>query len=246
MLEVRDLVVAYGGREALHGVSLTVERGRLVCLIGANGAGKTSLLNAISGIVPKSRGQVFFEGRAITRQPAHQIVRLGLAQVPEGREILAKMTVEENLRLGGYFRRDRADFEADLRRMVDWFPILGERPRQLAGTLSGGEQQMLAIARGLLGRPRLLLLDEPSMGLAPRLVADVFATVRRIVDGGTTVLLAEQNAAQALAIADYAYVVELGRIALEGASDDLRASRAIEAVYLGAAVQVATEDVIEE
>jgi branched-chain amino acid transport system ATP-binding protein len=224
MLEVNDLRVRYGAVEAVHGISFEVARGEAVALIGANGAGKTSTLGAISGVVA-ARGSVRLEGRELIGRPPHTIVRAGVLQVPEGRAVLARMTVEENLRLTA------RDGVADA---YERFPILGARRALPAGSLSGGEQQMLAIARALLARPRLLLLDEPSLGLAPKIVADVFAVLAQLKVDGTTMLLVEQNAAKALRLADRAYVLELGRIALSGRAADLLGDERVARAYLGA------------
>jgi branched-chain amino acid transport system ATP-binding protein len=235
-LEVVDLEVAYGPVEAVRGVSLSVPKGELVTLIGANGAGKTSTLQAICGLVPPRRGRVLLEGHEITRRKPADLVDRGVVLVPEGRAILGRMTVAENLRLGGFRRPDKSVLESDIRSMLERFPILGERQRQLAGTLSGGEQQQLALARGLLARPRMLLLDEPSMGLAPRMVRQVFRWIRDIRDDGVTVLLVEQNARGALAVADNAYVLDTGRIVLSGPASKLAADPRVQHAYLGGTV----------
>jgi branched-chain amino acid transport system ATP-binding protein len=224
MLQVQDLRVRYGAVEALHGISFEVATGEVVTLIGANGAGKTTTLAALSGLV-RARGSIRFEGQAILGKPPHEIVRAGIVQVPEGRLVLAGMSVEENLRLAS---RDGVD-EAYTR-----FPILRDRRTVSAGSLSGGEQQMLAIARALLARPRLLLLDEPSLGLAPKVVLEVFAVLAELKQRGTTMLLVEQNAAKALRLADRGYVLELGRIALEGRAAELLRDERVARVYLGA------------
>jgi branched-chain amino acid transport system ATP-binding protein len=236
MLEVRDLRVAYGQIEAVKGVSFDVPEGRIVTLVGANGAGKTTTLAAISGLVRPRAGRIAFDGRDLTRLGPHRIVGLGVVQVPEGRDILATMTVTENLQLGAYGRRDRAGVRRDIARMFERFPILGERRALPAGTLSGGEQQMLAIARGLLARPRVFLLDEPSMGLAPQLVREIFRLVADLRAEGNTILLVEQNARKALAICDYAYVLESGRVTLEGTGDELLHNDAMIGAYLGGTV----------
>jgi branched-chain amino acid transport system ATP-binding protein len=233
MLHCERLAVRYGPIQAVSGATIRVEEGQIVALIGANGAGKSSTLRAVSGVLRKAGGRVLFRGTEITRARPHEIVRLGLAQVPEGRAILATMSVQENLELGGYTRRDKASLRRDIAAMYERFPILGARRGLPAAQLSGGEQQMLAIARGLLARPRLLLLDEPSLGLAPHLVREVMRLVRRIRDEGTTVLLVEQNAREALALADHAYVIEQGRITLEGVGRDLLADPAVVRAYLG-------------
>jgi branched-chain amino acid transport system ATP-binding protein len=233
MLEVTDLRVAYGHIEALRGVSFVVGQGQIVCLVGANGAGKSTTLAAISGLVRPRGGRIVFEGQDLGRLGSDAIVRLGIVQVAEGRAMLAGMTVEENLELGGYQRRDRAALRREMAALMERFPILGQRRRAPAGSLSGGEQQMLAIARGLLARPRLFLLDEPSMGLAPRLVAEIFRIIGEIHATGTTILLVEQNARKALAIADHAYVLETGRIVLDGPGPALLDQQATLDAYLG-------------
>ena len=225
MLEVRDLVVRYGAIEAVHGIGFEVRAGEVVALIGANGAGKTSTLAAISGLVRSARGAILLAGRDLAGATPHAIVRAGLVQVPEGREILARMSVHENLLLAG---------AADVSAMYERFPILGERRALPAGNLSGGEQQLLAIARALLARPRVLLLDEPSLGLAPKMVATVFDVLAELKAGGTTMLLVEQNALRALRLADRAYVLELGRIGLAGTGAALLRDSAVARAYLGA------------
>ena len=231
LLGVRDLVTAYGSVEALHGVSFHVDEGEIVALLGANGAGKTTALRTISGLLRPRSGEVRFAGDRIDTRPAHEIVRLGLTQVPEGRWIFTLMTVDENLRLGAY-AEPRVPREA-LDRVFALFPRLAERRGQLAGTLSGGEQQMLAMARALMTKPRLLLLDEPSMGLAPVLVRQIFHTIAEINREGTTVLLVEQNANTALRLARRAYVLENGRIVLEGPGVELARNEAVRRAYLG-------------
>jgi len=234
LLDVRDLRTAYGAIEALHGISFRVDRGEIVALLGANGAGKTTTLRTICGLLAPRGGTVTFDGRRIDGLRAHLLVRLGLTMVPEGRWIFGVMTVEENLRLGAYAER-RVSREA-LDRVFTQFPRLAERRGQLAGTLSGGEQQMLAMARALMTRPRLLLLDEPSMGLAPVLVRGIFQTIAEINRQGTTVLLVEQNANAALRLARRAYVLETGRIALEGLGAELARNEAVRRAYLGVGV----------
>jgi branched-chain amino acid transport system ATP-binding protein len=233
LLRCENLAVRYGPIEAVRGVSFTVEAGQIVAIIGANGAGKSSTLRALSGVLRKSGGRVTFGGTDITRAGPHRIVRLGMAQVPEGRAIITTMSVQENLELGGYVRHDAASLRADIAAMYDRFPILGRRRHLPAASLSGGEQQMLAIARGLLSRPTLLLLDEPSLGLAPQLVREVMRLIRTIRQEGTAVLLVEQNARQALALADHAYVLEGGRVTLEGPGDRLLQDPGIVQAYLG-------------
>ena len=233
LLEVRDLHVGYGQVEAVRGVSLAVEEGRIVTLIGPNGAGKTSLLSALAGLVRPKGGKVLLGGRDVTGLPAHATVAAGISLVPEGRAILGRMTIEENLRLAGELRRSRAEVAAAMEEQYRRFPILGERSASLAGTLSGGQQQMLAFARALVARPRILLLDEPSMGLSPLLVQQVFEIVRAVHREGATILLVEQNARLALSIADRAYVLERGRVVLEGPSEELAEDPRVRAAYLG-------------
>lgn len=233
MLEVKDLHVHYGMIEALKGVSLTVEEGQIVSLIGANGAGKTTLLQSISGIVKKSGGEVMFLGNDIYKASPQKIVAQGLTQVPEGRRIFTGLSVYENLMMGAYLRKDKKGIEEDLQKIYKQFPILEQRKGQDASTLSGGEQQMLAMGRALMARPKLLLLDEPSMGLAPILVKEIFSITQEINQTGTTVLLVEQNAKMALSIADYAYVLETGNVVLSGSGQDLIESPEIQKAYLG-------------
>jgi branched-chain amino acid transport system ATP-binding protein len=235
MLEVKDLKVRYGVIEALHGVSLSVERGRIVTLIGCNGAGKTTTLRAISGLIKAASGSVSFDGKPITNAPPHTLVRAGLSHCPEGRGVFANMTVRENLDLGAFTRTDHAEIERDRERALQLFPRLRERYGQSAGTLSGGEQQMLAIARALLARPRLLLLDEPSLGLAPQVVQTIFKIIREINEAGATILLVEQNAHMALQVAHHAYVLEVGRIVLDGPAAELARSDSVRKAYLGVA-----------
>jgi len=232
-LLVENLDVYYGAVHALKGVSLRVEAGEIVTLIGANGAGKTTLLRTISGIVPARSGTVSFEGKDITKMPAHLIVGLGVSQSPEGRMVFANLSVEDNLELGAYRRRDRDGIKHDRDQVFKLFPRLLERRRQLSGTLSGGEQQMLAMGRALMSRPRLLLLDEPSLGIAPLLVRDIFKTIVEINKAGTTVLLVEQNAHMALGIAQRGYVLETGRVVLEDTAAKLAANDEVRAAYLG-------------
>ena len=234
LLEVRDLRVSYGNIEVLHGISLDVGPGEIVALLGANGAGKTTTLRTISGLLRPRGGRIALDGQALTGLPAHRIVALGIGHVPEGRRIFGVLTVEENLRLGGYLmRRDAAVLERRIAALYETFPRLGERRAQLAGTLSGGEQQMLAIARALMLKPRLVLLDEPSMGLAPKLVRAIFGMIADICAEGTAVLLVEQNVRQALRIAHRAYVLESGMVALAGASRELAQDSRVRAAYLG-------------
>jgi branched-chain amino acid transport system ATP-binding protein len=233
LLVLEDLHVYYGAIWAIKGINLTVNEGEIVSLIGANGAGKSTTLRAISGIVRGSSGRILFQGEDITRIPAHEIVKLGIAQVPEGRRVFANLTVLENLELGAFIRKDKKEIKKDLDYVFTRFPRLWERKNQVAGTLSGGEQQMLAIGRALMTRPRLLLLDEPSMGLAPLLVKEIFAIIREINGDGTTILLVEQNARMALQIADRAYVLETGRIVLEGQARELAECDEVKKAYLG-------------
>lgn len=233
MLKVENLHVHYGAIHALKGISIHVPQGKIVTLIGANGAGKSTTLRTLSGLLKPSEGQIFLKGQEIQRLPAQDIVRLGMSQVPEGRRVFAHMSVRENLDLGAYIRNDKDGIEEDMGRIFERFPRLLEREKQLAGTLSGGEQQMLAMGRALMSRPTLLLLDEPSMGLAPLLVKEIFNIVQEINRTGTTVLLVEQNANMALAIADYAYVLETGKIKLEGNAAELADSAEVRAAYLG-------------
>lgn len=233
MLEVTDLNVHYGAIQALHGVSLRVEAGQIVTLIGSNGAGKTTTLRAIAGMLRGVRGSVVFEGRSILGMAPHEIVRRGVCMTPEGRGIFANMTVEENLLLGAYTRRDRAGIARDHERALTLFPRLRERLRQNAGTLSGGEQQMLAISRALLTRPRLLMLDEPSLGLAPQIVQTIFHIIREINRDGTTILLVEQNAHMALHTANHGYVLEVGRVVMDQPARALAESDLVRKAYLG-------------
>jgi branched-chain amino acid transport system ATP-binding protein len=233
MLEVRNLRIAYGGINAVKGIDLDVNEGEVVALIGANGAGKTTTLKALTGLAPVAEGHVHYRGRSITRRPPHELVREGIALVPEGRGIFGRLKVEENLAIGAYCRSD-VEVSSDLERVYGLFPRLAERRTQLAGTLSGGEQQMLAIGRALMSRPRLLLLDEPSMGLAPILVQRIFEVIRSIArDGGVTLLLVEQNARLALQVSDRGYVMESGCIALSDRCADLLANPRVQAAYLG-------------
>jgi len=231
LLQVSDIEVRYGAIRALKGVSFTVREGEVVALLGANGAGKTTTQKTVSGMLRPARGAVTYDGRRIDGIPAHELIRLGICHVPEGRHVFPRMTVRENLEMGA-FRFKRID-EADLDHVLDLFPRLKERYKQVGGTLSGGEQQMLAIGRALMGKPRLLLLDEPSMGLAPLIVAQIFDIIREINAGGVTVLLVEQNAAQALTLADRGYVLETGEIVLQGTGRELLADDRLRAAYLG-------------
>jgi branched-chain amino acid transport system ATP-binding protein len=233
LLEVKDLNVHYGAIHALHGINVTVEQGQVVCLIGSNGAGKSTTLRTISGLLRPSAGAIFYNGSRISGLPAHEIVHLGIAQAPEGRGIFANLTVDENLDMGAFSRRDRDQVRKDRERALDLFPRVRERLKQSAGTLSGGEQQMLAIARALMARPKLLLLDEPSLGLAPQIVQTIFRIIREINAGGTTILLVEQNAHMALEVAHWAYVLEVGRIVMGDSARKLAKSDEIRKAYLG-------------
>ncbi|GAB4269271.1 MAG: ABC transporter ATP-binding protein [Pararhodobacter sp.] len=234
LLEVRNLETFYGPIMAIRGVSLEVHKGQVVTVLGANGAGKTTLLKTISGIMDPEKGQVLFEGEEIQGKEPHQIVRRGIVQVPEGREVFPLLTVEENLALGAYTRTDRAEIARDRDLVFNYFPILAERRGQEAGTLSGGQQQMLAIGRGLMLRPKIMLLDEPSLGLSPLLTQEIFDILRRLnADEGVTMMLVEQNAAVALDLADQGYVMELGRIVMADTAERLAASEDIQSFYLG-------------
>ena len=233
MLEVNDIHVYYGAIHALKGVSLSVKEGQIVALIGANGAGKSTTLRTISGLLRPKVGDITFEGDSITKKNVQSIVRSGISQVPEGRRIFAPLTVLENLELGAFTRKDKDGVAHDMELVFKRFPRLAERKKQLAGTLSGGEQQMLAMGRALMSRPRLLLLDEPSMGLSPLFVKEIFDIIQHINEQGTTILLVEQNAHMAMSIADYAYVLETGKTTLEGPGQELMQSEAVRAAYLG-------------
>ena len=233
LLEVKDLHVHYGVIEALKGVSIKVEPGQIVTLIGANGAGKTSLMHAISGIVKKTEGEIIFKDKSIFKSNTAHSVADGLVQVPEGRHVFPGLSVYENLMMGAYLRKDKKNLQDDLNKIYERFPILEKRKNQDASTLSGGEQQMLAMGRALMARPTLLLLDEPSMGLAPILVKEIFSIISDIQKSGTTILLVEQNARMALSIADYAYVLETGKVVLEGPAKELANSAEVQEAYLG-------------
>ena len=233
MLEVKDLDVYYGMIQALKGISFTVNEGEVIALIGANGAGKTTTLHTITGLLPAKKGKVVFEGKDITKVPGHKIVSMGMAHVPEGRRIFAQLSVLQNLRMGAYTRKDKDEIEKTLRMVYERFPRLEERQSQMAGTLSGGEQQMLAMGRALMSHPRIILMDEPSMGLSPIFVNEIFDIIREVSKSGTTVLLVEQNAKKALSIADRAYVLETGNIVLDGRADVLLADDSIKKAYLG-------------
>ncbi|WP_312111463.1 ABC transporter ATP-binding protein [Brevibacillus reuszeri] len=233
MLSIQNLTTSYGQIKAIRGISLEVPEGKIVSLIGANGAGKTTTMRTIAGQLKPEAGTITFRGQRIEGSKPHQIVKTGLALVPEGRAILGKMTVLENLEMGAFQRNDAQGIKDDMEKMMAWFPILRERLTQLGGTMSGGQQQMLAIARALMSRPKLLLLDEPSMGLAPIVVADIFKVIKQINAEGTTVLIVEQNVKQALKIADFGYVLEAGQIVLEGTAESLLNDDRVKEAYLG-------------
>ncbi|MCK6255633.1 ABC transporter ATP-binding protein [Fictibacillus sp. KIGAM418] len=233
MLKVEDINVYYGNIQALEGISLEINQGEIVTLIGANGAGKSTLLKTVSGLLKPKQGKILYEGKSINGKAAQMIVKQGISHVPEGRRVFANMTVEENLQLGAFLRKDKDGIKQDLEKVYELFPRLLERLKQQAGTLSGGEQQMLAMGRALMARPRLLLLDEPSMGLAPLLVKTIFRIIEEINKAGTTILLVEQNANLALSIANRAYVVETGRIVLSGNAAELTSSEQVKMAYLG-------------
>ena len=233
MLKVTDLEVCYGVIRAIKGISFEVNKGEVVALIGANGAGKTTPLHTITGLIAPKAGKIEFEGKDITRMPGHKIVSLGMAHVPEGRRVFADLTVLENLKLGAYTRKDKNEIAETLKKVYERFPRLEERKGQLAGTLSGGEQQMLAMGRALMSHPDIILMDEPSMGLSPIYVNEIFDIIQSISASGTTVLLVEQNAKKALSIADRAYVLETGTISLEGKADELMNDESVKKAYLG-------------
>jgi branched-chain amino acid transport system ATP-binding protein len=233
MLEVRDLRVAYGKIEAVKGITFTVGAGQVVTLIGGNGAGKTTTLRTLSGLLPSMAGSITFEGQPLVGVPAHEILKRGIAHSPEGRKIFPRMSVAENLELGAFTRRDRAGIDADLRHVYELFPVLRERATQAAGTLSGGEQQMLAMGRAMMSKPRLLMLDEPSMGLSPIMMEKIFSTIRTLKEAGTTILLVEQNAQAALSLADHGYVIETGKIVLSDAGEKLLGNEQVRKAYLG-------------
>ena len=233
MLEVNDLEVYYGVIQAIKGISFHVDKGEVVALIGANGAGKTTTLHTVTGLLSPKSGQVLFEEREITKVPAHKIVSMGMAHVPEGRRVFAELSVYENLKMGAYTRNDKSEIEESLKNVYKRFPRLEERKNQMAGTLSGGEQQMLAMGRALMSKPKIILMDEPSMGLSPIMVNEIFDIIRSVSESGTTVLLVEQNAKKALSIADRAYVLETGKIVLEGNAKDLLEDDSIKKAYLG-------------
>lgn len=233
MLEVKNLEVYYGVIQAIKGVSFQVNQGEVIALIGANGAGKTTILHTITGLIAPKNGTVTFEGQEITKVPAYKIVSMGMAHVPEGRRVFAELSVYENLKMGAYTRKDKNEIVESLQSVYDRFPRLKERRNQLAGTLSGGEQQMLAMGRALMSKPKIILMDEPSMGLSPILVNEIFDIIKSVSESGTTVLLVEQNAKKALSIADRAYVLETGNIVLEGKAKELLEDASIKKAYLG-------------
>ncbi len=233
LLEVKDIEVYYGVIKAIKGISFEVNEGEVIALIGANGAGKTTTLHTISGLITPKAGSIMFDGKDITKVPAHSIVSLGMAHVPEGRRVFSQLSVYDNLKLGAFTRSDKEEIEKSLKYVYERFPRLEERKKQLAGTLSGGEQQMLAMGRALMSRPKIVLMDEPSMGLSPILVSEIFDIIKTISEGGTTVLLVEQNAKKALEIADRAYVLETGTISMSGKASDLANDEGIKKAYLG-------------
>ncbi|MFI6149840.1 ABC transporter ATP-binding protein [Streptomyces sp. NPDC051109] len=233
LLEVRDLKVAYGKIEAVKGISFEVNQGEIVCLVGTNGAGKTTTLRTLSGLLKPAAGTITFDGKPLAQVPAHKIVSLGLAHSPEGRHIFPRLTIAENLQLGAFLRTDKEGIEKDVERAYEMFPILGERRKQAAGTLSGGEQQMLAMGRALMSRPKLLMLDEPSMGLSPLMMQKIMATIAELKATGTTILLVEQNAQAALSLADQAHVMEIGKIVLSGSGQELLHNEDVRKAYLG-------------
>lgn len=232
MLQIKDLHVSYGEVRALMGVSMEIHEGQIVSIIGSNGAGKTTLLNAISRVVPAKKGEIIYRDKELIRQ-AHLVVGEGIVHVPEGRKVFSGLSVYDNLRVGGYLNKNKAEVGRMIDSMFELFPRLAERRNQYAATLSGGEQQILAIARGLMSRPKLLLLDEPSLGLAPKIVANVFSIIKDIRDQGITILLVEQNANKAIAISDYCYVLENGRITHQGSGEEIRSNEAVTSAYLG-------------
>ena len=232
MLEVKDIEVFYGVIQAIKGISFEVNEGEVIALIGANGAGKTTTLQTITGLISPKKGQIFFEGQEITHVPAHKIVSMGMAHVPEGRRVFAQLSVLDNLKLGAFTRKDKEEIEETLIRVYKRFPRLEERKNQIAGTLSGGEQQMLAMGRALMSHPKIILMDEPSMGLSPIFVNEIFDIIQEVSKSGTTVLLVEQNAKKALSIADRGYVLETGRIVLEGNAKDLLDNEQVKKAYL--------------
>ena len=233
LLEIKDLEVNYGVIKAIKGVSFDVNEGEIIALIGANGAGKTTILHTITGLIKAKKGSIVFDGKELTKTPPHKIVSMGMAHVPEGRRIFQQLSVLENLKLGAYTRKDKSEIASTLKMVYERFPRLEERKNQVAGTLSGGEQQMLAMGRALMSKPRIILMDEPSMGLSPLLVSEIFDIIKVINESGTTVLLDEQNAKKALSIADRAYVLETGKITLSGDAKDLINDESVKKAYLG-------------
>lgn len=233
LLELKDLEVNYGVIKAIKGVSFDVNEGEIIALIGANGAGKTTILHTITGLIQAKKGSIVFDGKELTKTPPHKIVSMGMAHVPEGRRIFQQLSVLENLKLGAYTRKDKSEIASTLKMVYERFPRLEERKNQVAGTLSGGEQQMLAMGRALMSKPRIILMDEPSMGLSPLLVSEIFDIIKVINESGTTVLLVEQNAKKALSIADRAYVLETGKITLSGDAKDLINDESVKKAYLG-------------
>ena len=233
LLEVKNLGISFGGLRAVNNFEIQIEKEQLYGLIGPNGAGKTTILHTVTGLLSPKKGSVVFDGQEVTKIPAHKIVSLGMAHVPEGRRVFAELSVYENLKMGAYTRKDKSEIEENLQKIYERFPRLKERKNQMAGTLSGGEQQMLAMGRALMSQPKIILMDEPSMGLSPILVNEIFDIIQEVSKSGTTVLLVEQNAKKALSIADRAYVLETGRIALEGRAEDLLRDDSIKKAYLG-------------
>lgn len=233
LLEIKDLEVNYGVIKAIKGVSFDVNEGEIIALIGANGAGKTTILHTITGLIQAKKGSIVFDGKELTKTPPHKIVSMGMAHVPEGRRIFQQLSVLENLKLGAYTRKEKSEIASTLKMVYERFPRLEERKNQVAGTLSGGEQQMLAMGRALMSKPRIILMDEPSMGLSPLLVSEIFDIIKVINESGTTVLLVEQNAKKALSIADRAYVLETGKITLSGDAKDLINDESVKKAYLG-------------
>lgn len=233
LFEIKDLEVNYGVIKAIKGVSFDVNEGEIIALIGANGAGKTTILHTITGLIQAKKGSIVFDGKELTKTPPHKIVSMGMAHVPEGRRIFQQLSVLENLKLGAYTRKDKSEIASTLKMVYERFPRLEERKNQVAGTLSGGEQQMLAMGRALMSKPRIILMDEPSMGLSPLLVSEIFDIIKVINESGTTVLLVEQNAKKALSIADRAYVLETGKITLSGDAKDLINDESVKKAYLG-------------
>ena len=233
LLEIKDLEVNYGVIKAIKGVSFDVNEGEIIALIGANGAGKTTILHTITGLIQAKKGSIVFDGKELTKTPPHKIVSMGMAHVPEGRRIFQQLSVLENLKLGAYTRKDKSEIASTLKMVYERFPRLEERKNQVAGTLSGGEQQMLAMGRALMSKPRIILMDEPSMGLSPLLVSEIFDIIKVINESGTTVLLVEQNAKKALSIADRAYVLETGKVTLSGDAKDLINDESVKKAYLG-------------